>query len=74
MPEPEKQFGVMDLLPLVARTIRDRLRVLEQIDQADAQTKILNKQAARERQQLLEMALLAYQLFLGIPVARGRKS
>ncbi len=74
MPETEKEFGVMDLLPLAARTIRDRLRVLEQIDQADAQTKILNKQVARERQELLGMAVQVYQAFLGIPVARGRKS
>jgi len=65
--EPERQWGVLDLMPLVAQTIRDRLR---QIEQAEAQSKIPNRCAARERMELLRLALEAYQACLGMPVRR----
>ena len=56
-PKKEPEVQVLDLLPLVAETIRSRLRVLQQIDEADAQTKHINKHVARERQELLNLAL-----------------
>lgn len=72
MPEPENAFNVSDLLPLVARTIRDRLRVLEQIDQTDAQTKIVNKHTTRERLELLHLGIQVYLTMLGISGSKAR--
>lgn len=48
MSEPADGFGVSDVPLLVARSIRDRLRVLQEIDEADAPMKTVNKHTARE--------------------------
>jgi len=68
MAEPEDNIQVVaELLPFVARTIRDRLR---QIEAAEAQTKILNKWTARERLELLRLARETYQAFMGVAIKR----
>lgn len=66
----EDNFEVSDLPLLVARAVRDRLRVLQQIDEADAQTRVINKHTARERLELLHLGIQAYLAVLGIS---GRK-
>jgi len=68
----ENDFEVPDLLLLVARSIRDRLRVLQQIDEADVQTRVINKHTARERLELLHLGIQVYLAVLGISGSKHR--
>jgi hypothetical protein len=72
MPEPANTFDVRDLLLLVARSIRDRIRVLEQIDEADRQTGVVNKHTVRERLELLHLGVEVYLAMLGRPAGKHR--
>ena len=63
-------FEVYHLLRLVAVTIRDQLRILDEIESADERSKTLNKETARERRKLLGLAIEAYRAQLGLPPGR----
>jgi len=66
MAEQEDNVGVVaDLLPLVARTIKKRLR---QIEEVEAQTKTLSRSTRRERLELLRLGRETYQALLGMAV------
>jgi hypothetical protein len=72
MVEPTKAFTVLDLLPLVAETIKERLEQLREMQQTEAKTGLVNKQASRELLELLSLAVKvveAYQRFAGIKVS-----
>jgi len=67
----QKEFEPADLLAIVARMIKDRLDLLQQIDKAEAQTLHLHRQASRERLALISLALGvigAHQRYCGIRV------
>ena len=59
MAEPTKEVTVLDLAPVVARTINDRLALLAELQKAEAQTGQINKQAALERREWVSLALKA---------------
>ena len=59
-----KEFTVPDLAPLVAKTIKDRLALLEDIQKVEAQNGQINKQAAIERRELLSLALSAITMWI----------
>jgi len=66
MAEQEDNVGVVaDLLPLVARTIKKRLR---QIEEVEAQTKTLSRWTRRERLELLRLGRETYRALLGMAV------
>jgi hypothetical protein len=62
MAEPTR--AVLDLVPLVAETIKERLELLGEIQKTEAQTGQINKQAARERRELLSLALRAIEMYM----------
>lgn len=72
MPEPANPFGVGDIPLLVARSIRDRLRVLQEIDEADVPMKTVNKHTARERLELIHLGIQLYLAVLGISGSKHR--
>lgn len=64
MAESTMEFTLVDLAPLVAKTIKDRLALLGEIQRTEAQSGQINKQAALERRELLSLALKAIELYV----------